>query len=158
MANLISLFNEMDWWKFVAIFLAFFAAFTAYQQYILSRERFKLDLFEKRFAVFTGTRKFLSGIQVNSATGSLDGLLEYKKDIDQASFLFNEEMVSYLEEIYRHAVALGNTRIVLKDPETEAERKSFATKSHRDEYTWLTNQLPELIKRFSPYMKFKTWN
>lgn len=33
----------MDYWKFSAIPLALFAAFTAYRQYILSRERFKLD-------------------------------------------------------------------------------------------------------------------
>ena len=51
-----------DVWKLLTILLAGFAAYIAFQQFRLGREKFKLDLFEKRFAVFDATRKFLSTI------------------------------------------------------------------------------------------------
>ncbi|MBI4190997.1 MAG: hypothetical protein HY525_10725 [Betaproteobacteria bacterium] len=50
--------REMDFWKLLTLLVAVFATYVAYRQYALGRERFKLDLFEKRFAVFAATRRF----------------------------------------------------------------------------------------------------
>ena len=49
-----------DVWKLIALLLAGFAGYVTYQQFKLGREKFKLDLFEKRFSVFAAVRKFLS--------------------------------------------------------------------------------------------------
>lgn len=57
---------DFDYWKLTTVVLAIFAAYIAYQQYRLGREKFKLDLFEKRFAVFSGTRRFHTHILTDS--------------------------------------------------------------------------------------------
>jgi hypothetical protein len=89
---------DFDYRKLTTVVLATVAAYVAYRQYQLGREKFKLDLFEKRFAVFAGTP---SPLPVGT------------------------ERTQLCHEIHEN---LG----------------------------WLVDQLPELKKRFSPYMKFKT--
>jgi hypothetical protein len=53
---------DIDYWKLTTVFLAALASYVAYQQYRLSREKLKLDLFEKRFSVFAGVRRLLTHI------------------------------------------------------------------------------------------------
>ena len=38
----------------ITVLIGAFVAFTGWQQYKINKERFKLDLFEKRFAVYKG--------------------------------------------------------------------------------------------------------
>ena len=52
-----NVWQEMDFWKLLTILIAIFLPYVAYRQYRLDREKFKLDLFEKRFAVFVATRR-----------------------------------------------------------------------------------------------------
>jgi hypothetical protein len=40
----------------ITAFTAVIVAIVAIQQFLLAKEKFKLDLFEKRYAVFKGTR------------------------------------------------------------------------------------------------------
>ena len=57
-----------DFWKVATVLIAVFAAYTAFQQYQVSKNKLKLDLFEKRFSVFVGTRMFLSLILQKGTT------------------------------------------------------------------------------------------
>ena len=52
--------EPLDYWKLFTVLVAIFVACVSFQQYRINREKFKLDLFEKRFAVFAATRKLLS--------------------------------------------------------------------------------------------------
>jgi hypothetical protein len=51
-----------SFWKAVRVLLAVGGVYIAYQQFRFGRERLKLDLFEKRFAVFAAVSRFLSTI------------------------------------------------------------------------------------------------
>jgi hypothetical protein len=46
----------------ITLIIGTFVAYVGYQRYAINRERFKLDLFEKRFAVYKGVQVFLSYI------------------------------------------------------------------------------------------------
>jgi len=149
-------FAELDYWKLTTVVLAAFAAYVALHQYLLGRERFKLDLFDKRFKVFSGTRIFLTHIMHDGNLKDLNHLWDYRAAIGEATFLFDEDITAYLEEIYQHGVKLhvdGHTM----EPLPVGDERSRLASAISENLLWLSNQLPELTKRFSPYMKFKTW-
>ncbi len=128
----------------------------AYQQFRLSREKFKLDLFEKRFAVFAEARTFLTHILHNPSLRTLEPLWEYRAAIGEASFLFDDDLTRYLEEIYKQGLKLHTDGETMEPLPTGPERTRLANELQQNR-TWLTDQLPELRIRFTPYMKFQTW-
>ncbi len=46
----------------LTIINALFVTFVIFMQYKLSKDKFKLDLFDKRYAIYEGTKKFLDKI------------------------------------------------------------------------------------------------
>jgi hypothetical protein len=83
--------------ELLTVLVAGFAVYIAYQQYRLQREGFKLDLFEKRFAVFAASRNLLS-IVLRDARINSDDLFEYRVAVSEATFLFDEDLSKYLEK------------------------------------------------------------
>ena len=51
--------------SYLTAIVAVMVAWIARQQYLLARENFMLDLFEKRFGVYKAAQKFLSCIMRN---------------------------------------------------------------------------------------------
>ena len=147
---------DFDYWKLTTIVLATVAAYLAYQQYRLGREKFKLDLFEKRFAVFAGTRRLLTHTLRDGDLKDYNYLWEYRAAIGEAAFLFETDITEYLEDIYRHSLKLKTDRETLSPLPVGEERTHLSHEIHEN-LGWLTDQLPELKKWFSPYMKFKNW-
>jgi hypothetical protein len=146
----------LDFWKFATIVLASFAAWTGVQQFRLSREKFKLDLFEKRFAVFAGARTFLTHILRDGDLKTLELLWEYRAAIGEASFLFDDKVTDYLEEIYEYGLKLHTDGETMRPLAVGNERNRLASERNKS-LKWLTDQLPELKIRFAPFMKFQTW-
>ena len=50
----------------ITVLIGIFVAFVGYQQFKINREKFKLDLFEKRFAVYKGAQVFLSYVMLDA--------------------------------------------------------------------------------------------
>ena len=145
-----------DFWKLLTLLLAGFGAYLAYQQFRLSREKFKLDLFEKRFSIFSGTRLFLSHILADGKV-ELKTIFEYRAAIAEASFLFKPDVTDYLEEIYRRAVHMNALAMKLTAVPVGEERNKLVDEEG-GELTWLTDQLPELKVKFGPYLQFHVWH
>jgi hypothetical protein len=153
--NLEYVWREVDFWKLLTLLVAAFATYVAYRQYALGRERFKLDLFEKRFAVFAATRRLLSHV-LHDADVSLEQLFEYRAGVAEATFLFDSDITDYLKSIDEKALRLRTIMETMKAlPVGEARTKAAGEVSEATQ--WLTEQLPELKNRFSPYLKFRTW-
>ena len=87
-----------DVWKLLTLLIACGVAYVAYQQYLLGRAKFKLDLFEKRFAVFDATRKLL-GAMASDGPGELEKVHEFRVAVTDAQFLFCSDVTDYLNEI-----------------------------------------------------------
>jgi len=132
-----------------------FGAYVAYRQFVLGRERLKLDLFEKRFAVFVATRRLLTHALKN-ADITLEQLFEYRGGIAEASFLFDEDITNYLTSIDQKALHLRTVRDTM-EPLPVGEARTRAAGEIAELLQWLTSQLPELKVRFAPYLKFRTW-
>jgi hypothetical protein len=147
--------EPLDYWKLFTVLVAIFVACVSFQQYRINREKFKLDLFEKRFAVFAATRKLLS-IVLRDAKAELKNLFEYRAAVAEATFLFDDEITNYLNEIDKQFLRLHTTDEELKEIPIGEERHRKVDENAKI-LEWLTDQLPELKKQFSPYLKFRVW-
>jgi hypothetical protein len=134
--------------------VAVIVAWVGFQQYLLAREKFKLDLFEKRFAVYKATQKFL--VSLGSSEFGYDNTVQFLRDTQDAVFLFDQEIVDYLDTLYKKAntaigvkfkyqhLPVGSERSVLCDQEMHLRLE-------------LGNELIRLKDVFAPYLKFKVW-
>ncbi len=147
--------REIDFWKLVTVLVGLFAAYVAYRQYALGREKFKLDLFEKRFALFAGTRRFLTHI-LDDGNASLQHLFEFRASVAEATFLFDDDITDYLNAIDAKALQLWKLTETIR-PLPAGQERTKAAGDISEAVEWLTNQLPELKIRFSPYLKFRRW-
>jgi len=146
---------DMDFWKLVTVLVAAFATWISWSQYSINKEKFKLDLFQKRFLVFAATRKFLSVI-LRDANLKIEDLFEYRADTAEATFLFEQDITDYLKEIDEKSLSLWELHETIRPLPIGAERSQ---KAHEisEHLKWLNDQLPMLKPVFNPYMKFKTW-
>ncbi len=139
----------------IMVIVAIIVAWIGFQQFLLARERFKLDLFEKRFAVYKAAQKLLS-IILRDAKIELNDIFDYQKDRQDAVFLFDKKIVDYLDALYSEALALSITREEYKDLPVGKERTKLVEKGSNI-LKELLDELPKLKDVFSPYLKFKTW-
>lgn len=142
-------------WKMLTLLVGLGVALIAYQQFKLGREKLKLDLFEMRFSVFAATRKALSDVLAD-AKFSTRQLFEYRGGIAEATFLFGSDINTYLDEIDHKLVRMIYTsgQIAVRPIVPNYQQ---LVEEDAELLEWLTDQLPELKTRFSPYMKFHVW-
>src|ERR1700722_14950247 len=82
---------------FVTLIIGASAAGIAYRQYEVARAKLKLDLFEKRYAIFQQTWEILSGVVRNGTRAENYGLATpFNNFLPQAAFLFGEPIKRYL--------------------------------------------------------------
>jgi hypothetical protein len=137
------------------VIVAIFVAVIQFRQYRTARAKFKLDLFEKRFQVFAGARRFLSTI-LRDAKTNLEDHSKYRAEIAEADFLFGADVNEFLKEIDRRSLNLWQCDKTREGVSDRDERVRLS-KQVTEEVTWLIEQLPLLKPRFAPYMEFRKW-
>lgn len=73
--------------------MALFLAYIAYQQLITNRQKLKLDLYNKRFEVYTATLKFYQELIGDGVTSETHKNFIEKKEA--AKFLFSDDISIY---------------------------------------------------------------
>jgi hypothetical protein len=138
----------------VALAVGVLAAYIAWQQHRTARAKLKLDLFEKRYAIFESTWAFLSkAVQAGAGDSPLTG---FDVLIPQASFLFGRNVEAYMRE----ASAKHRDLWFIED---RARRNSCVTSeadiaSQTALLTWFADQADTGVKDvFRPYLDFENW-
>lgn len=139
----------------VAVIVAVVVACISYQQYKLSKDKFRLDLFEKRFSIYKGVQRFLTHILINGKV-YLDKSDEFRRDTQDAIFLFGDEIPNYLDIIDKKALDMWATTEQYKDLPVGKERSSLVSQESIL-LKELIAELPRLREVFSPYLKFDKW-
>lgn len=139
----------------ITITIGVFVAYTGYNQYRLSKEKFKLDLFDKRFSVYKGTQVLLTHILRDGKVDERQ-FYQFRADTQDSVFLFDKDITDYLNTIDSKTLNLLASQDKLNDlPVGQQRTAECGVKSQL--LKWLIDQLPELKERFSPYLRFKTW-
>ncbi len=125
--------NLPDFLTAISAFLTFvvaaIVALITYRQFRLEREKFKLALFDKRFAVFSAAREFLRLITRTTKIEMKD-LSEYLGDTQDAAFLFDEKIADHLIGLYQKAVDLQTTQKIYEPLPVGEERERLCNKEH----------------------------
>lgn len=119
-------------------------------QYRLARQRWVLDLFDKRYPVFLHTMEYLT-----AATDSLthERLFQFVRETKDNEFLFQSEVHDFLELIRRKGVELITTQTLLKGPPSpnDQELEKLAHKE-ADLKLWFGDQFETARRVFRPYL------
>jgi hypothetical protein len=119
----------------------------------LAQRKLRFDLFDKRFAVFDATRNFI-GRALFLDKVEIEDDNAFLIATSGASFLFNDELGSYLKEVQRRAAEVQFVRSEREDAETEEESASARAKFVA-ERKWLREQAAVLEEKFKPFLELK---
>ena len=139
----------------IATLMAAIVAWTGYQQYYLAKGKFKLDLFDKRFAVYKGVQEFLS-IILRHAKYEISQLYDFRRNTQDAMFLFGNDIPEYIKMIDKKALAMRSYAHQYEALPKGPERSDLVEKETQL-LTELTGELPRLQVVFSPYLSFAKW-
>ena len=140
----------------ITILIGIFVAFVGYQQWILNREKFKLDLFEKRFAVYKACQVFLTQIMVTGDV-KFEVLQDFRSNTQDSVFLFDNDVVDYINKIDKKSLESA-TLFKKLEALPVGDKRSEVCEKVSDLIGYLIKELPNLKNVFQPYLKFKTWH
>jgi hypothetical protein len=125
----------------------------AKQQADLAEMRLKHDIFDRRFKVYEATRNFLVAI-FRAGTVSNEELGEFVRGKETAVFLFDQETVDYLDDLYKQASLLHALSSQLSDGSglpIGTERTAIANRKS-ELFSWFIGQFEILVARLKPFM------
>lgn len=138
------------------VIVALVGVYIALQQFWLASERLNRDLFEKRFSVFAAARLFLSKVAQSGGVRTED-YWQYRGNVAEATFLFDEDVSEFLDEIDSRSVQLWTIEEEMKRTPDGPNREVLAGRV-REELDWLTSQLAMLKPTFARYMTLQKWH
>lgn len=116
-----------------------------------AQNKLKLDLFEKRFAVYDAARQLLS-TTMTSGKVSDEEMFKFIGNTREAKWLLNADVAHYLDKELRHKMLeLMTFRAELEGLPVGDERSSNV-KAQSEIKKWLLSQYDVLDVKFSPFL------
>jgi len=84
------------------IILGAVVAYIAWRQYRTSHDKLRLDLFEKRYAIYRALMNFLRDLDPDTSKSGAR-IREFRADTNDARFLFGNDVVDFLTEVFGKA-------------------------------------------------------
>lgn len=132
--------------------VAVIGAGIAWRQSRTAQNKLKLDLFEKRFAVYNKARNMLAEIMTKGKLTDA-GLYEYGAGVREAKWLMDEEVAKYLsEELWNNAVELQTCDAELDGLPVGEERTRLVHK-RAELKKWFFAQYPVLDAKVGRFLK-----
>jgi hypothetical protein len=133
--------------------VAVFVAVIGFEQWWTARNKFKLDLFDRRWAVYIATRDLLSQISSHGRT-SPEEQVKFLEGIRGAKWLFNERIDKYLNKDLRQKILyLDEAYAMLDAPPMEREA---AAKQHEEIMEWVRKQYEDVDLLFDEFLQMDT--
>lgn len=130
---------------------ALIGAYVAYQQWRTNRQRLRIELYDRRVAVFRGVREQVFAIGRLGRVGP-DVLPEIVKACAEADFLFDPRLVTYLDQIYKRAIRMWALHAELEGLPA-GEPRSKIVHEHAELEKWMAEQPTEMSGRFRKYLR-----
>jgi hypothetical protein len=132
--------------------VAIIGSYIAWRQSRTAQNKLKLDLFEKRFAVYHKARSMLAEIMTKGKLTD-PGLYEYGAGVREAKWLMDDEVAKYLsEELWNNAVDLQTYDAELDGLPVGEERTRLVQK-RAELKKWFFAQYPVLDAKVEKFLK-----
>lgn len=139
----------------ISTLIAFFLVFIAFQQYLLAKEKLKLDLFEKRFAIYKAIQTYLD--EIRKSEDASDKLLkDFEDKTHTAKFLFDSDVADFTDKLY----SLGLNLNLSNRPNAGLTPGQLAKneKIKEEAIAEFMRHNKKFYIRFLPYLKFRKWS
>jgi len=116
----------------------------------LAERKLRLDLFDKRYAIFDAARTFLGKaltgtVEMKDEQAFVSGTLD-------ASFLLNDELATYLDEILRRVLDLPFKLNDLQNEQATDQERKAAAEAYGADRKWLREQYKVVVTKFRPFL------
>src|SRR5690606_3984826 len=101
--------NSVDTYNWLTLLIALIATYVALQQYHISRQKVKLDLYEKRFRIFCSIKNTLFEITKN-ADIDISELQSFKQETNESIFLFSSDINNFVKDILKKSGELRTAK------------------------------------------------
>ncbi|HZY74547.1 MAG TPA: hypothetical protein VFE22_15670 [Edaphobacter sp.] len=122
-------------------------------QFLLQREAFRANLYEKRLKVFRATTEFLAKFAAEVRTEQQD-IHKLLRDTNEAQFLFGPEVVAFISELRHRALEHRKKSQLVDDPREIGRRDELMADVHRLEDWLMVEAFQAAREKFAPYLKF----
>ena len=127
-------------------------AYVAYQQWKTARDKFRFDLYAKRFQVYQSVMDFLGHV-ISSQITNPEEVRRFDTARSEAYFLFagDKDLLKYLDEVRQRA----SDYAIWKEQSKGRGVGSEESKQRENVSGWLYAQLNSARDKFLPHLSFK---
>lgn len=136
----------MSWLPpFLLAFIAACAAWVAFQQWVIARQKLNHDLFDRRFAVYIAAEKYLAAC-LNRNGGTQEDTGAFYEATKPAPFLFDNDINEFLALIMKHSINIQIFSKYVEKPEVP-EWQNYMNIYHTSQQ-WAGEAFGTLSRRF----------
>nr|WP_320136637.1 hypothetical protein [uncultured Amphritea sp.] len=128
----------------IPIALAALGSYIAIQQYRTNRQKLKIELFEKRYAIYDAVREYMGAI-IRKRHSNENEQQQFLVETKGAAFLFDDEIIKFIEDVWQNSIDMGEWH--------EDELPSTHAQEEADDMRWFLAEFGKLNERFSKYMR-----
>jgi hypothetical protein len=142
---------------FLTPVIAFLTIYIACQQHKTARSQYRLNLYEKRFAIFVATLCFLQDIGAKGKT-SYDRVEKFQLAVAEAEFLFEKDVVDLLEKMRTNGIDMASCQEQMYPADGSqglpgGEERNKVSQKQCDLSKWFREHRVQLSTIFAAYMK-----
>jgi len=128
-------------------------AYIAYQQWLTAKNKFRLDLFEKRFAVFEAAMKMVS-IAVQKGDVPDEARREFLIATKGVQFLCDQKLQDYCDTLAKEALSVRVGQQEMDSLPVGPQRAKSAV-ALGERIKWFSDQVDEIPKRFGEFLQIR---
>ena len=129
---------------------AVFAIIIAYRQWRIAQNKLKLDLFEKRLAVYSCVSEFIANRASRSTDATED--IKFLRGIESAQWLYDKSIVEYISGLWHKSADLACLVSELDGMPPSDERNEKVRAKH-SLLKWFNDQHEVISKKFAPFLR-----
>jgi len=129
--------------------IAIFVAYIGYEQWRLSRHKLKLDLFDRRWAIYAATNDMLASLINGSDDDRRSSAKNFRLRLLDAQFLCSSDTVRFLRHVDQRILDVMESERALRATAFDAPERPDAEKRVSDEAKGCKDDYDALVSVFS---------
>ena len=138
----------------VSIATLLVTGYIAWQQWQTAKNKFRLDLFDRRFPAFKATMK-LAVAATHKGEITQEELREFDLASEGAAFLFDQKIEDYCRKIGEEAFRLSDLAKELSVLSPGGDEHTKCSKIWIERKQWFEKQVYKIPKLFAPYLRIR---
>ena len=134
--------------------IAIIAVYIGWQQWRTNRNKLKLDLFDRRFAVYDAARTLIGRV-ITQSHAKNEQIFEFLGGTREAAFLLDKQIAEYLFKELHHKASLLLTLHSELEGLPVGEERTKNIEHRRQVRNWFEQQYDVLDEKFSKYIQLE---